>query len=266
MSHLIVTALVLAVLVHGVVEAPEERQPGPASDLSDYAAGVTTVDVQAVREGYSVRRLLGTEVTGANGEKLGEVDDVIADAKGHVSTLVVRVGGLGEIADRETQIPWRHVRVEAHSRQVTAPRLPEQQVEQRVREKGNDEVMLRPGEWRVKQLLDDAVGLRDGGELREVEDVILSRNGKIEAWWCSPGPASAIALHSSRCPPNSTPGATSKSCLSIAGRSRSCGLSAIARLASPAPGSNTMSSNLTIETRAASCALRGCASMRPGYR
>ena len=55
-----------------------------------------------------VSQLMDRDVKGSNGEKIGEVSDVILDRNGNVSYIIVSHGGVLGMGDRLTPIPCRH--------------------------------------------------------------------------------------------------------------------------------------------------------------
>ena len=77
---------------------------------SAVAAPVTFVTNQAAGE-WLTHRLHGTKVLNAQAEEIGEIKDVVIDAKGAVSTVVLGVGGFLGIPEKLVAVPYSAIQI-----------------------------------------------------------------------------------------------------------------------------------------------------------
>src|SRR5687768_16226802 len=73
------------------------------------------------RNGLSASEMIDKPVRGANGERIGEVHDIIVDRNGQIAKLVVEVGGFFESGDQHIGVPWRGVKIGENMEFVQAP-------------------------------------------------------------------------------------------------------------------------------------------------
>jgi len=66
--------------------------------------GATTPEVKAIDA--SVESILGRKVQGAEGEDLGRIVDVQADANGRVRLVIIEFGGFLGVGNRRAAIDW----------------------------------------------------------------------------------------------------------------------------------------------------------------
>lgn len=57
----------------------------------------------------SVREMFGTPVYGANGEEIGDIEDLVINSDGHVVAAISEVGGFLDIGDTHVAIAWDQV-------------------------------------------------------------------------------------------------------------------------------------------------------------
>ena len=74
------------------------------------AAPVTFIDKQQAGE-VLTHRLVGTKVLNAQAEEIGEVKDVVIDAKGAVTAVVVGVGGFLGIPEKLVAVPYSAIQI-----------------------------------------------------------------------------------------------------------------------------------------------------------
>ncbi|MDP9011696.1 MAG: PRC-barrel domain-containing protein [Pseudomonadota bacterium] len=84
-------------------EAPPQPPTAPA--VTEIAPG-TMVDAQVKPMPVSVMSILGKRVEGANGEDLGRVVDVLADAGGRVRVAIIDFGGFLGVGDHRIAVDW----------------------------------------------------------------------------------------------------------------------------------------------------------------
>lgn len=84
-------------------EAPPQIPTAPV--VTETPAG-GVVDAQVKQMPVSVMSILGKRVQGAEGEDLGRVVDVLADASGRVRVAIVDFGGFLGVGDRRIAVDW----------------------------------------------------------------------------------------------------------------------------------------------------------------
>jgi len=65
--------------------------------------------------------LLGVNVVNAEGETIGEVDNVVIDADGQVRHVIVGVGGFLGMGEKNVALPWDQIVMAADGESVTVP-------------------------------------------------------------------------------------------------------------------------------------------------
>jgi hypothetical protein len=89
--------------------------------------GISTGELQFQREqplgAWRVSKFVGVDVLGANGEKLGDIREVLVGEDGRVTTVVIGVGGVIGIGERLVGVPY--AAMEWASRNIGATRNPE---------------------------------------------------------------------------------------------------------------------------------------------
>lgn len=136
------------------------------------------VDRAALRQGLSVERLLGTDVRGTNGNSIGEIDNILVNAKGEITAIVIDSGGILNIGETHHRVPWQQVTIGSEMDHVKVPMAEDNMDQFNLFSEG---VRTGPREWRVTELIDDYASLKDGAQYGVVQDVIANRDGKIQA-------------------------------------------------------------------------------------
>ncbi len=73
-------------------------------------------------EGWSVENMFSTtEIIDANGEDIGDIENVIFSNEGEVLGIIAEVGGLWDIGDTHVHIPWTDVIIIDGIQQVQVP-------------------------------------------------------------------------------------------------------------------------------------------------
>lgn len=128
-------ALGMALAVSGAALAQTTNQPGPGGGPSPArpapsgAPGMTTQDRSgmATERGsvftpsgeVQVSNLIGMDVRNAQGENVGEIDDILIGKDGKVSYAIVSVGGFLGVGERHVQVPFSELQIQPDGRQVT---------------------------------------------------------------------------------------------------------------------------------------------------
>ena len=93
---------------------------GPA--LPQLGVQLIKVDLSVVAKGYRMSKLIGSSVINDKNEKIGAVDDVIADKdKKQLSFAVLQVGGFLGLGGRLVAVPYDSLVIDDKERKVTLP-------------------------------------------------------------------------------------------------------------------------------------------------
>jgi sporulation protein YlmC with PRC-barrel domain len=95
-----------------------------ATDPALPQAGVqlVKVDLSVVAKGYRMSKLIGKNVINDNSEKIGTVDDVIADKdKKQLSFAVLQVGGFLGLGGRLVAVPYESLVIDDTGQKITLP-------------------------------------------------------------------------------------------------------------------------------------------------
>lgn len=198
MKLLTTTALGLALAAAGAA-AQTEPTGQQTIDAGVIALSDWSYDTLYSGDSWSVEELFGTDVHGADGEDIGDVEDLVIDADGRVVALIAEVGGFWDIGDTHASIPWNEVEVAIGDR-VAVPitedtvddydifgfsGLVTDNLEGQV-VSGVDDEPLGPGLWRASELIGDyaRINADTTGEGRlnygYVSDLLI-RDGQIAA-------------------------------------------------------------------------------------
>src|SRR5918994_661172 len=89
--------------------APASPAPPPASTQAapmsaGQGGGMGFVEVRPQNQ-FRASKLIGTRVTGANNESIGEINDVLMDQNGRAHAVIIGVGGFLGIGEKDVAIP-----------------------------------------------------------------------------------------------------------------------------------------------------------------
>lgn len=150
-------------------------------------------------EGWSVDNMFDvTEIIDANGEDIGDVENIIFSNEGQVLGVIAQVGGFWDIGDRHVHVPWDEVTVEDGIQQVQIP-VTEETIddydvfgdyifeEQTITEAAteetqpvSDELVAGAGIFKATDLIGDYAYLSDDVRYGYVSDIIV-QDGAISA-------------------------------------------------------------------------------------
>jgi len=88
----------------GTTAAPETRAPGAGTVAVAPAAGTFPAATD-------IEKFIGKNVYGANGEKVGELDNVLISPDGRVRAGIVEFGGFLGIGTNKVAVPWNQLQV-----------------------------------------------------------------------------------------------------------------------------------------------------------
>jgi sporulation protein YlmC with PRC-barrel domain len=93
---------------------------GPA--MSQAGVALIKVDLSVVSKGYRVSKLIGTTVINDKNEKIGTIDDVIADKdKKLLNFAVLQVGGFLGLGRRLVVVPYESLQIDDTGQKITLP-------------------------------------------------------------------------------------------------------------------------------------------------
>jgi sporulation protein YlmC with PRC-barrel domain len=78
-------------------------------------------DLDRLNEGWSAAEILGARVRSAEGEDVGEIEDLVFSADAKVVTAVVSVGGLLGVAEKRVAVPYADLRVWPEDQSLAIP-------------------------------------------------------------------------------------------------------------------------------------------------
>ena len=110
LNRIALTALALALVVAA----------GPA--LPQASVALVKVDVNVVEQGYRMSKLIGRNVINDKNEKIGSLDDVIADKdKKQLAFAVLQVGGFLGVGGRLVAVPYDNLVIDDNGNKITLP-------------------------------------------------------------------------------------------------------------------------------------------------
>lgn len=102
----------LAVLAVTLAANPALPQAGVA---------LIKVDLSVVAKGYRMSKLIGSNVTNDKDEKIGTIDDVIADNKKQVNFAVLQVGGFLGLGGHLVVVPYESLVIDDTGKKISLP-------------------------------------------------------------------------------------------------------------------------------------------------
>lgn len=120
-SRQIVCPAALAIMMTfgtaGFAQAPATapKEPVPARPA---AVAPTRVDASRAERDWERRhrasKIIGTNVRNKQGDKIGDIEDIVLDRNGNVAYAVVSTGGFLGIGDRLHAVPWKALQVQSN--------------------------------------------------------------------------------------------------------------------------------------------------------
>ena len=171
------TALAMAASPFAVAQAQTNQ--------SDQAGVSDKIDValwsqQDLYDGWTVQQLFDTEVRGSENDEIGEIENLVIDADGNVTKVIIEAGGFLDIGDTHFAVDWDQVEIGPEMAWVEVP-VDEDNVPEFSLFEGDEEVATGPRAWRASELLNDYVSLQDSPRYGIVDDIVIDRQGKVQA-------------------------------------------------------------------------------------
>jgi sporulation protein YlmC with PRC-barrel domain len=171
--------------------------PAAAEDSVDVLSTWTYDTLYA--EGWSVENMFdATRIVDANGEDIGDVENVIFSNDGEVLGIIAQVGGFWDIGDTHVHVPWTEVDVSGNTQHLQVP-VTEETVddydvfggywddEQVITQDDteavaavDDDLVAGTGLFKATDLIGDYAYLSDGVRYGYVADIVV-QDGSISA-------------------------------------------------------------------------------------
>lgn len=134
-------------------------------------------------DGLSARELIDAPVRGEEGERIGDVKDIVVDKNGNIARLIVEVGGFFELADQHIGVPWKDL---TFGEDMQFVQVPLKDVESGTYALGGrvpqgENVPIALTSWRVNELIGDYAALEGAPRHGIVTDVIFNSRGQLQA-------------------------------------------------------------------------------------
>ncbi len=153
---------------------------GAASAANKIDIRTWTLD-QEGRDGWSVKKLIGTKAFGPNRKQVGNVENVIFGPDGKVRKLIVTTGGFLDIGETPLAVNWKDVKIGPDIDYVNTPLTVESVEKYGLFDGMPEKVATGPREWRATELIGDYVNLQGGTPYGYVRDLIISKDGDLKA-------------------------------------------------------------------------------------
>ena len=104
------SALIATPALAQTTPAPAPANPAPPASTqaapmnAGQGSAMTFVEVRP-QDQFRASKLIGTPVTGANNESIGEINDVLMDQSGRAHAVIIGVGGFLGIGEKDVAIP-----------------------------------------------------------------------------------------------------------------------------------------------------------------
>lgn len=167
----------------GYATAAEEQATTQKSNSE--AIDIVSWDHTNLYDGWRVEEMMDTTVIGANGEEIGEVENLIVSRDGNLEAVVIEAGGFADIGDTHFRVRWDDVEVGDGMDALHVP-MTEDSAPTDFSLFEDEEVRAGGDEWRATELLDDYVQLKDNRAYGIVDDLIFDRDGQLMAVIVSP--------------------------------------------------------------------------------
>ena len=184
MRHSLLTGSTAIALALGAWS--HDATPVHAQQAEQMVGGQGQIDVATfgeaydeIRQGWTAEWMMDQPVYGAQGEDVGEVDQIFINRDGEVSAIVVEAGGFWDIGDTHLRIPWDRVELGAGGRIVVA--VDEDDVPNFDLFNFDDEEGPGPRSFRASELIGDYVRLEDDQSYGYVSDVVFNDQGEVQA-------------------------------------------------------------------------------------
>ena len=110
-----IAPLVLVLSTTGALAQTTTTPTDPAARTAPAARPATVAPTQEVKGAWHVKDFYQTNVYNMAGEKIGDVNDILMDESGRVTAVVLGVGGLLGIGEKEVSMKIDEIKRMVHS-------------------------------------------------------------------------------------------------------------------------------------------------------
>ena len=147
---------------------------------SDQKIDIASWNQADLYDGWTAEQLFDTEVRGLENDEIGEIENLVINADGKVNKVIIESGGFLDIGDTHFAVNWDDLEFGPDMEWVQVP-VDEDNLEEFSLFDGDDEVETGPREWRASELINDYVALEDVRGYGIVQDIVIGRDGNVEA-------------------------------------------------------------------------------------
>lgn len=150
-------------------------------------------------DGWSAEEFIDeAEVVDPDGEKIGDIENLLIDQDGKLLSVIVEAGGFIDIGDTHLAVPWDQVEIVQDGEAIMVPVNDEnieeyslfgewgyvtaEEVSTGDVEAVQEDITTGPSVWRASALINDYARLQDGGiNYGYVDDLIFDNEGMLTA-------------------------------------------------------------------------------------
>ena len=186
------TTLAVAIAALGVTSLAQAQQYGDGDDV--VAISEWNYDDLYNESGFDADWLLDRDVSTADEDDIGSVENVLVNDKNQIEALIVQIGGVWDIGDTHVAVPWDQVDVSNDNIQVplNADNYDDYDLFEGENEyvsksalqqttQVDDDVETGNNIWKITDLLDDYAAVSTGAGQGYIENVLFNDNGQIQA-------------------------------------------------------------------------------------
>lgn len=133
--------------------------------------------------GWSADQVIRLDVRNAEGESIGEVENIVIGPDGNVAGLILEVGGFLDIGDTHFMVPWDQVAITGGMGKIEYVTVPvaDDNWDQFDLSASSGDVETGPRSFRATELIGDYTSLTDNRGYGIVNDLVFDADGALEA-------------------------------------------------------------------------------------
>lgn len=188
-------AVIVTVVIGTSQTSAQEKQTGKQAQQKNQAeiVAIEVWDYRNLDTGWSAEQIMDAKVTGAKGDEIGSIENLLIDEKGKVVAVIAEVGGFWDIGDTHVAVPWNKVELK-NNEEIVLP-VTEDNVEDYSLfaeeyfsrfDVGKittveDDVVTGPNIWKATSLLNDYALLENNEGYGYVDDLVFNDKGQLES-------------------------------------------------------------------------------------
>ena len=140
-------------------------------------------DERSYAEGWSADQVIDLDVKNAEGEDIGEVENIVIGPDGDVRGLILEVGGFLDIGDTHFMVPWEQVEVTDGAGEIEYVSVPiaDDSWDQFDLSASSGDVETGPRSFRATELIGDYTSLGGTTGYGMVNDLVFDAEGRLQA-------------------------------------------------------------------------------------